>query len=132
MTLAKDVAKELEKRARRRKLVGFGAAVGLVVLAVFYLTCGRGWGLGGPGKGNGEGSGTVAAADAGPRRCTVRVTATGLVVDGKPVTRDEAVATCKATTGADIVITGDARQGDWDELRTALADAHVPIYLKEP
>jgi hypothetical protein len=131
--LARDVATELARRMRRRRLVGLGAAIGLVVLAVFYLTCGRGWGLGGPGTGKRTGTGVAAAvADAGPRVCTVRVTATGLVVDGKPATRDEVVAACRATTGAEIFITGDARQGDWDDLHAALAEAHVALHVSTP
>jgi hypothetical protein len=129
--LAKDVAKHLDRRQRRRKLIGYGAAIGLVVLALFYVTCGRGWGLGGPGKGKGTGSGSaVAVADAGPARCSVRVTATGLELDGKPATRDAVVNACKTTTGADVVITGDARQGDWDDLRAALADAKITVYVR--
>jgi hypothetical protein len=131
---AKDVAKQLDRRRLRRKLVLFGLFIAAIGLAITYLTCGRGWGLGGAGKGEGSGpgpgSGTVARADAGPDRCSIRVTADGIAVDGAPATRAAAVAACKATTGADVVVTGDARQGDWDALRTALEAAKVPIYTK--
>jgi len=48
-----------------------------------------------------------------------------ITVDGKPMSRDDAVAACKATTGADVVVTGDAREGDWQELRAALEAAGV-------
>ena len=127
---AKDVAKQLDRRQRRRRLVVLGIAITAIVLAVLYLRCGRGWGLG-SGSGNGNGSGSAApSADAGPVRCSIRVTATGITVDGKPATRTEAVAVCKATTGADVIVTGDAREGDWTELRTALEAAHVEIYAK--
>jgi hypothetical protein len=131
---AKDVAKQIERRRMRRKLVMLGLFVAAIALAITYLTCGRGWGVGGAGKGEGSGpgpgSGAVARADAGPNRCSIRVTADGIAVDGSPATREAAVAACKATSGADVVVTGDARQGDWDALRTDLEAAKVPIYTK--
>jgi len=126
---AKSVAKQLDRRQRRRKLLVLAAAATAIVLAVLYLRCGRGWGLGG--KGAGSGTATPGATDAGPRRCAIRVAAHGLTVDGKAATRDEVVAACKATTGADVVVTGEARQGDWDDLRAALEAAHVAVFLRE-
>lgn len=66
----------------------------------------------------------------GPKRCTVRVSSQGIAVDGKLMTRDEAVAACKQTEGALITVTGDARQGDWDELESALEAANVPIFMR--
>jgi len=130
--LAKDVAKQLDRRRMRRKLVLFALFVVVIALAVTYLTCGRGWGIGGAGKGEGSGSsGSAVVRDAGPNRCSLRVTADGIFVDGAPATREAAVATCKATTGADVVVTGDARQGDWDALRAALEAAGVPIFTKQ-
>jgi len=129
--LAKDVARELDRRKLRRKLLVTGAIVGLVVLAFLYLRCGRGWGLGGGGKGNGTGSGTATAtADAGPRRCALRISADGISVDGKPANRAAAVAACKTAGGAEVVVTGDATQGVWDDLRAALDAAGVPSYLQ--
>lgn len=124
---AKDVAKQLDRRQRRRKLVVLGGWVAVVVLAALYLRCGRGWGLGGKG---GDGSGT---ATGGPveRRCAIRVTHAGVAVDGKPMAKVAAVAACAATHGADVVVTGDAREGDWNELRLALVDAKVPIFLHD-
>jgi hypothetical protein len=129
--LAKDVARELDRRRLRRKLFVLGAIVGLLILAFLYLRCGRGWGLGGGGKGDGTGSGTATAtADAGPRRCALRISADGITVDGKAATRDEAVEACKTAGGAEVVVTGDATQGVWDELRGALDAAQVPSYLQ--
>ena len=78
-----------------------------VTAAVLYLRCGSGWGTGGKGEGKGAGSGgptTVPAA--GPKRCVVRVSAEGIVVDGKKATREEAVAACKTTEGALVTVTG--------------------------
>ncbi len=131
---AKNVAKQLDRRRMRRKLVLLGLFVAVIALAVTFLTCGRGWGVGGAGKdegsGPGPGSGAEAHTDAGHKRCSIRITADDIVVDGASATRAAAVAVCKATTGADVVVTGDARQGDWDALRIDLEAAKVPIYMK--
>lgn len=128
---AKDVASELEARRRRRKLLFISVWAAAIVAAILYLRCGSGWGTGGKGAGKGAGSGGVTAVPAaGPKRCVVRVSAEGIVVDGKKATRDEAVAACKATEGALVTVTGDARQGDWDELRTALDAAGVKIFTR--
>ena len=131
---AKDVAKQLDRRRLRRKLALWAAFIALIALAVSYVTCGQGFGLGGKGKGKGEGPGSGSAkvvTDAGPTRCAVRIAAAGITVDGKPATRDAAVTACKATSGADVVVTGDARQGDWDDLKAALEAAGVTIYLEQ-
>jgi hypothetical protein len=129
---AKDVAKELAKRQRRRKWMTLGVVAGLIVLAVVYLRCGRGWGVGGDGSGSGSGSGmgVVSSFDAGVRRCVIRVSSAGIAVDGKPMKKDEAVAACRDKGAADVVVTGDAREGDWAELRTALDAAHVEVFVR--
>jgi len=129
--LAKDVASELEWRRRRRKLLFLVVWAAAIAAAVLWLQCGRGWGTGGKGAGKGAGSGGAAVAPAaGPKRCVVRVSAEGIVVDGKKLSRDEAVAACKQTEGALITVTGDARQGDWDDLKAALDGAGVKIYTR--
>jgi hypothetical protein len=133
--LAKDVASELERRRRRKKLTLILIWAIAIILAVLYLRCGAGWGLGGKGEGKGPGTGTTGSATsaqptAGTKRCVVRVSAEGIVVDGKKMKQDEAVAACKATEGALVTVTGDARQGDWDELRTALEAAGVKIFTR--
>ena len=123
---AKDVAKELDRRHRRRKLIILGGWLVLVVLAALYLRCGRGWGIGGgAGTGGGVGSGSSSPA---PQRCRVRVTSKGLELEGKPATRGQIIAGCKQ--GVDVVVTGDARQGDWDDLRTALGSANIESYSR--
>ena len=129
--LAKDVASELESRRRRRRLALLLIWAIAIALAVLYLRCGSGWGLGGKGDGKGEGRGAIGSSQTpGPKRCVVRVSAEGIIVDGKKATKDEAVAACKATEGALVTVTGDARQGDWDELRTALDAAGVKIFTR--
>lgn len=130
--LAKDIATHIDRRRMWRRLLVLATLVTAVVLAVLYLSCGRGWGTGGKGagKGKGEGPGSPAVVDAGPSRCVIRVTAAGITVNGKPATRAAAVTTCGAASGADVVVTGDARQGDWDELRAALEAANIAIYKR--
>lgn len=126
--LAKDVAIQLDRRRLRRRLAFYVALAAAIAAAIVYGTCGHGWGFG-SGSGAGAGLHPIAtiAADAGPRRCAIRITATGITVDGKPATRAATVAACKATAGADVVVTGEARQGDWDELRAALTAANVQV-----
>jgi hypothetical protein len=123
---AKNVAKELDRIHRRRRLLILGGWAVLVILAALYLRCGRGWGLGG-GNGSGAGSGT-ASAPAVPHHCQVRVTAKGLELAGQPSTQGTIVASCPQ--GVDVIVTGDARQGDWDALKAALDAAHVPVFAR--
>jgi hypothetical protein len=140
--LAKDVAKHLDRRRMRRKLLVWLLIFGGIVLASLYLTCGRGFGLGGKGKGAGSGSGPgsgsgsvqtlLAPADAGPRRCEVRVAASGITADGKPATVEETVAACKGATAAEVLVTGGARQGDWEDLKAALDRAGIQVLRVEP
>jgi hypothetical protein len=129
--LARDVAKQIARGQRRRRLLFLALLVALIVLAVMYIRFGGGLGFGGDGKGDGEGSGTAPTVDAGPARCAIRVTAAGVAVDGKPATQAEAVERCRTTTGADVIVTGDARHGDWDALRAALEEAKIPIYTRQ-
>ncbi|HUS31421.1 MAG TPA: hypothetical protein VMZ53_23080 [Kofleriaceae bacterium] len=134
--LAKDVAKELNAQRRKRKLATYSVFGALLAAAIFFARCGMGWGVGGgKGDGIGDGNGTSKAKGSGSaaaqaQRCTVRVSAEGIFVDGVKKTRDEAVAACKQTDGAMVTVTGDARQGDWDELRAALQAVRVKIYIR--
>jgi hypothetical protein len=133
--LARDVATQLDRRRRNRKLGLLGIWAVAIALAVMYLRCGSGWGTGGKGEGKGAGSGAstplIQLEPGGPKRCVVRVSSEGIVVDGKKLERAQAVAACKQTEGALITVTGDARQGDWDELRTALEAAGVKIFTRD-
>jgi len=128
---ADDVAKALDKRMRRRKLTFFAVGAALLAALVYFVTCGHGFGLGGQGKGSGVGPGVVAASDAGPKRCLVRVSSEGYTVDTKPhATREEVVTACKAAGAAEVTVTGDAREGLWTDLKAALDTAHVPVYQR--
>src|SRR5256885_16552472 len=96
--------------------------VAAVAVAIYFMSCN---GHGGPGL-----SASSSAGSAIPKRCDVRVAATGITVDGKPATRAEAVTICKNRPGADVVVTGDARQGDWDDLRAAFDASGIAVYVR--
>ena len=127
----KDVARELDRRQRRRKVIMLGVWGALIVAAIVYLRCGRGWGLGGKGSGTGSGSGTAAGtgtgSGSGSGSCQVRVAAEGTTVDGKTETVSGAVKRCKKSGHAEVVVTGDVREGAWKELCDALVTAKVAI-----
>jgi hypothetical protein len=135
------VAKHIDRRQMRRKLFLWALLIGAITLAAFYLTCGQGFGLGGKGKGTGAGSGAgpgsvqpllSPAPDAGLSRCEIRIAASGITIDGKPVTVDEAVAACKRATEAKVLVTGGARVGDWEDLKAAFDRAEIQILRVEP
>jgi hypothetical protein len=128
--LAKDVARHLDRRRMRRKVFLWLVIIGAIVLAVMYLTCGRGWGLGGKGKGDGAGSGPgsvkglLSTVDAARGPCQVRIAASGISIEGKTVTAEEAVAACKAE-GAKVQVTGGARRSDRAALKAAFKRAEI-------
>jgi hypothetical protein len=126
--LAKDVAKHLDRRRVRRRRTVLAASGALAIVAALLLRCGGGWGLGGAG-GTG-GTGANGRADSRPARCAIRVTAGGIFVDGKPRRRDEAVTACRPV-GAEVVVTGDAREGDWKDLEAALKAANVDVVVRQ-
>lgn len=122
----------------------------LIVMALAYLRCGgAGFGFGGGGDGVGvskrdetpskarplvsERSPSKEAPSA-PVRCQLRLDASGLWQLGAAGQEQVAVATavkeCKRAGGADVVITGDAQQGWWDELRAALDAEGVPSFVR--
>ena len=118
-----------EQRPRKRRVVVLALIAALAAALLFYVRCGSGWGLGG-GAGVGAGGGT--ATPSPHARCALKVTAGGIVVDGKPASRDEAVAACKTAGGAVVTVAGNAREGDWTELQRALDEAHVPFDRRGP
>jgi hypothetical protein len=117
------------KKRSKRKLVLLVIWTALIVAAVLWLRCGNGWGIGGgSGSGSGSGTSTSTSTSTSTKKCEVRVSAKGIELDGKTSTRDEVVAKCKQ--GADVVVTGDAREGEWTALHEALDAAHVPSFVK--
>ncbi|HEX3760313.1 MAG TPA: hypothetical protein VHW23_16465 [Kofleriaceae bacterium] len=129
---ARDVAKQLDRRRTRRKVTVWTGLVALIIAAAGYLRFGGGLGTLGLGGGSGV-RGDDRHALVPPERCVVRVSAAGITVAGKPMTQDAAIAACKDTPGADVTVTGDAREGDWQGLQSALQAAGVrDIALHHP
>jgi hypothetical protein len=84
-------------------------------------------------------------------RCTLRISQRGVLVDGEPMSRADAVAYCKGTAGGAIVVIEDnaatewdakaramvviednATKAVWDETRAALQRERVRIYVRGP
>ena len=118
----RDVAKQIDRRRVRRRLTLWTALLALVTAAAFYLRCGGSLGFMGLGNG-GAGDDDSPRSVAAPSRCTIRVSATGLTIDGQPRSREEAIAACKDAPGSDVVPTGDVRHGDLEALGAALKAA---------
>jgi hypothetical protein len=131
-----------EARPPRRR-GGLLLLLALVAVLAWLLGRCQGFGLGpggglgggdGAGRGDGEGDGGRAGAaggrapdvDAGPRRCRLRLDAAGLTRDGRPLAIADAITACRPA-GAEVVVTGDARQGALDALREAFATAGVSL-----
>lgn len=120
---ARDVAREIDHRRMRRRLTLWAVLLALASAAALYLRCGGGFGLlgiGGAGEGGGDGAPRALVR---PNRCSIHVSPRGITIEGKAVSRDAAVAACKAAPGVDIWPTGDVRHGDVEDLRAALEAA---------
>lgn len=129
---ARDVAKQLDRRRLRRRLLLWTALLAVLIYAVLHLRFGVGFGLGG-GEGTGGDEEVAPRPVAGPLRCAIRLTSSGIAIGGKPRSLPDAVAACKRLGGADVLVTGDARHGDRDELIKALREAGVTdIVTHEP
>jgi hypothetical protein len=124
------MAKPAPRRSSRRLLVATVVAAA-IVLAVLYLRCRGGLGLGGGAvEGIDRRPEVRPAVDAAVARCQLRLARDGLTVDGRPASADEALTACRAAGAADVVVTGDARQGDWEALRAALEAGGVAPFVR--
>jgi hypothetical protein len=125
-----------------RKGIGFRGIILLLMVAAGVivgssLKCG-GLGLGpGWGFGSGTGSAPVASATSTSAReagthgtCHVRLDSQGLALEGGASTLEAIVSACKEAGSAELVVTGDARSGSYDELRAALDQARVPYHVR--
>jgi hypothetical protein len=128
--LARDVAKQIDRRRIKRRLTLWSALLALISAAALYLRCGSGLGLGG-GVGLG-GDGDRASRPDAAVRCEIHVAADGISVGGRPMSRDEAVTKCKNAPGVDVFPTGDARYGDHVELEAALKAAGARKVVVHP
>jgi hypothetical protein len=122
--IARDVARHLDRRRIRRRLLLWTFLLAVVGAAAAYLRCGAGFGLGGGGHGDGDEPRAVQRVASG-LRCGLRLSASGIAVDGKRMAGDAAVARCAEVGGAAVLVTGDARHGDRDDLIAALKAAGV-------
>jgi hypothetical protein len=128
---ARDVARQLDRRRTRRRLTLWSALLALVIVAAGYLRFGGGLGALGLGGGAGDG-GEERHPLAGPQRCAIRLSANDVTVNGRPMSRDAAIATCKTAPGVDVFPTGDARHGDLKELDAALKAAGAKDVVLHP
>lgn len=65
-------------------------------------------------------------------RCTLRVSAKGLYVDGEPKTEEEAIAICKRRAGAMVVLEEGVPPGDWKRVEAALRAVKITILMRGP
>lgn len=65
-----------------------------------------------------------------PARCSIRVTERGILVDGDPMTREQAVALCKQRSTALVELADGAKEAEWSELRALLVAAGVTILMR--
>jgi hypothetical protein len=65
-------------------------------------------------------------------RCTLRISAKGVAVDGEPMTPEKAVARCKQMSGAMVIVADDAPPAAWPDMRARLERAKIKIYLRGP
>lgn len=103
----------------------------------------------GKGRGDGTGDGTgmstkqdeptapakpLVGETPAPARCQLRLDGSGLWQLGstgqEKMEVAAAVAACKQAGGADVTVTGDARQGAWDELKRALDEEGVASFVR--
>jgi hypothetical protein len=77
----------------------------------------------------------VAEASAPPPRtgaCSLKLDATGLSADGKPVDVPTAVKRCKAAGRADLFLTDSAPAQVYVDLSQAFAKAGIPLTVRRP
>lgn len=65
-------------------------------------------------------------------RCTLRVSATGLYVDGDPKSQSEAVAICKSRAAAMVVLEDGVAKDEWKKVETALRREGIEILMRGP
>lgn len=114
---------------KKRKLPLFLVLILGILGFLLWLISG---GLLGSDFGLGLGSGDDTAeesADAGP--CKLRLDKAGLTLDGEAVPIEAAVAECKKSGEALLVVTGDANYGELERTRAALEAAGVSVMSKE-
>jgi hypothetical protein len=113
------------KRDDDRHTGTIALVAGAGVLAYLLLRGGRGAGWGGAGTGD------DIAGEAKPRTwCHVRLDGKGLSLEGRPVSKDEAIAACRAADAAEVLVTGDSIAGAVDDLLISLRRAGVRMFVR--
>lgn len=65
-------------------------------------------------------------------RCTLRVSAKGLYVDGDPKSQSEAIALCKSRAAAMVVHEDGVAKDEWKKVETALRREGIEIMMRGP
>jgi hypothetical protein len=65
-----------------------------------------------------------------PERCAIRIAGTTIFVDGDPMKRQQAVASCMGRKAAMIELAEDASEAEWRRLRADLVAVGIPIMLR--
>jgi hypothetical protein len=100
--------------AKRKKIVAGAAVLGGAAFAVWFLSRGRGWGLGGGKKGGGT-------------PCRVRVERSDLKLQGETTDLKRAIAACQAAGSAEVSASGAAVVNVVIELIQKLRAAGVDV-----
>jgi hypothetical protein len=87
--------------------------------------------LHGGGRGLG-GGGTPSEPTPPPGPCRLRLDSRALQLDGHDVATDDAIASCRASGRAEVLVTGDAIAGVADQLVAALKSAGVDVVIVNP
>lgn len=103
------------------------AVVGGGALLVWLLLRGRGWGSGGPRPATAR----PAAEPGQPRRCHVRVSGSGIDLDGVRADLPTAIERCRAVGTAELIATGDAIGRVIADVVLALQAAGVDVRADE-
>jgi hypothetical protein len=65
-------------------------------------------------------------------RCTLRLAARGIYVDGDPTSEAEAIAICKRRAGAMVALEDDAPRDQWRRVEAALRREGIAIHMRGP
>lgn len=124
-----------KQKKKGRFLVGVGVGAMLVILAIIYRCSGGHFGSKG-----GDQKVSVPSAQNAPETkpvkalppCKLRLDSQGLKLDGKPVELKAAIAACKKSGKATLVITGGANHGQRKDSLAALEKAKVHVFIADP
>jgi len=122
------------QRSMGGRLLIWCLLLGLLVAGLLYLRCGDGLGFGpgGDGKERQVEEAELRPAVGNTLPCQLRVDAGGLTLDGQKAEIEGAIAACKQSGRAELLVTGDAVFGTVEEVKSALERAGVTLLVREP